>query len=259
MYDCEPGQVRDDEQERVKNVDVALDILEYLASRDKQLGVREAARLLDVPKSTVQRIFNSLAAKGVVRLDESTRQYALDYGILKLCHGFLGGNDLSAAAGPVLRDLRDATDASVCLNVRVGVQTLTVLQFESRQPLRWSMRIGVPYPLNAGAGGKLLAAYSGLSVDELRKGFDPDFGTSRANFDTFVNQLEPIRTQGYAISRGEMNPGVTALSVPVFDQQEVVAGIGLYQLDSRMTDAVIKECLQKMQEAARRIELLLAK
>ncbi|WP_067932465.1 IclR family transcriptional regulator [Alicyclobacillus kakegawensis] len=259
MSELEPMQAGDEQQNRVKNVDLALDILEYLASRDQKLGVREAARLFDVPKSTVQRIFNSLAAKGVVRLDESARQYALDYGILKLCHGFLGRNDLTAAAGPVLRGLRDDTDASVCLNVRVGVQTLTVLQFESRHPLRWSMRIGVPYPLNAGAGGKLLAAYSGLSEDQLREGFDPEYGTSRIDFATFLKQLESIRMQGYAISRGEMNPGVTALSVPIRDQQEVLAGIGLYQLDSRMTSAVIQDCIEKMQEAARRIELLMTK
>ncbi|WP_274434627.1 hypothetical protein [Alicyclobacillus sp. ALC3] len=40
------------EQERVRNVDAAIEIIQYLATPVHRLGVRETARMIDLPKST---------------------------------------------------------------------------------------------------------------------------------------------------------------------------------------------------------------
>ena len=248
--------MRDSEHDGVKNVDAALEIIEYLASSDQQLGVREAARILDMPKSTVHRIFSSLLAKGVVKLDERSKQYQLDFGIVRLCHGFLENNDLISASSPILRTIRDDTDETVCLNVRVGFQSIPVLQFESREPIRWTLRVGVPQPLNLGAGGKLLLAFSDFADQTIVNQFASAWSQMKSQ--QFLEELKTIRDKRYAVSHAELNPGVTALSVPIFSHREVVAGIGLYGLDSRITDSVISSYLDKMFKAASQISHMLA-
>ncbi|WP_274436450.1 IclR family transcriptional regulator domain-containing protein [Alicyclobacillus sp. ALC3] len=117
--------------------------------------------------------------------------------------------------------------------------------------------VGVPYPLNSGAGGKLLAAVSRLSDDELLQGFDPQFA-SGSNAQDFLAQINTVREQGYAYSHGEMNPGVVALSVPIRSHNEVVAGIGLFDLENRMTDEVVRERLANMKQSAQEIEWMLS-
>ncbi|MCL6593725.1 MAG: IclR family transcriptional regulator, partial [Alicyclobacillus sp.] len=203
-------------------------------------------------------IFNSLQANGVVRCDPVTKQYELDFGILTLSSRFLARNDLISAATPVLRALRDQTGESVCLNVRVGLSILTVLQFESKEPLRWSLQVGVPYPLNAGAGGKVLSAYSGLSDSEIAAGLQSLASGRPVELTAFQTELARVRQQGYAVSHGEINPGVTALAVPVYRQREVVASLGLYALTERLPDSAIPGLLEALRLAAEQISSMLA-
>lgn len=229
--------------ERVKNVETALDLIEYLATEQKKVGVREASRILEVPKSTVQRIFNSLAHKGMVTFDSATERYQLSFSIMKYVSRFMDKNDLVTVSSPVLRELQREIGETVCLYVPVDNQIVPILQYESEEELRYSLKVGKPYPLNVGACGKLTAAY--MEDQEQLKMVISSFEQEEAQ-QKFANELVKIREQGYAISRGEILPGVEALAVPIIYKEKFIASIGAYGPSVRMDKDVIRLYLDKL-------------
>lgn len=235
--------------ERVKNVEIALDLMEYLSTEQKKIGVREASRLLDVPKSTIQRIFNSLAHKGIVILDKESDQYQLSFKIAQFASRFIDANDLVTISSPVLRKLQEETGETVCLYVRVDYQILPILQFESEEGLRFSLNVGRPYPLNTGACGKVISAYT-IETQEDFNMILPYFTqmTEHSVVDQheFAKELESIKQQGYSISQGEMIEGVVALAVPILYKERLVASIGIYGPDVRLHQDLIGSYLDKL-------------
>lgn len=244
------------ESERVKNVEIAIDLIEYLATEQKKVGVREASRLLDAPKSTVQRIFNSLAHKGILIWDKDSDQYQLSFKIAKFASRFIDANDLVTVASPVLRKLQEETGETVCLYVRVDTQIVPLLQYESEEELRFSLKVGKPYPLNTGACGKLISAYTIETEEDFNK-LLPHFArmTEHSVVDQheLAKELEKIKQQGYAISQGEMLEGVVALAVPILQKKKLIASIGIYGPAIRIHQDLIGSYLDKLTHAQHKI------
>ena len=244
------------ESERVKNVEIAIDIMEYLATEQKKIGVREASRLLDVSKSTIQRIFNSLAEKGMVLLDKDSGQYQLSFKIAKFASRFVDSNDLVTVSSPILRQLQKETGETVCLYVRAGYQILPILQYESEEDLRVSLKVGKPYPLNTGACGKLISAYTIETQEDYNK-MQPYFARmtehSVVDQQEFEQELATIKQQGYAISQAEMLEGVMALAVPILNKERLVASIGIYGPAVRLQRDQIRSILEKLNAAQKEI------
>ena len=70
--------------------------------------------------------------------------------------------------------------------------------------------------------------------------------------------LEQTRAQGYALRSKDVRPVSNTLAVPVFENGHAMASIGLTWFSSALdTDAAVFSYLQRMQEAARDIELQL--
>jgi DNA-binding IclR family transcriptional regulator len=67
-------------------------------------------------------------------------------------------------------------------------------------------------------------------------------------------ELAEIRTQGYAVAVGELEPGFTALAAPIYDRErQVVAAISIGGSSLRLTSARHPELAVLLQMAARQI------
>ncbi len=254
------GERMSNDSERVKNVETAIDLIDYLSSEQKKIGVREASRLLDVPKSTIQRIFNSLAHKGIVMLDKELDHYQLGFKMAKYTSRFIDSNDLVTVSSPILRKLQKETGETVCLYVRVEHQILPLLQYESEEDLRVSLKVGRPYPLNTGACGKLISAYTIETQEELNRQL-PYFTrmTEHSVIDKkeFAEELVTIKQQGYSLSQGEILEGVVALAVPILHKERLVAAIGVYGPEVRLRRDLIDSYLDKLTYAQHEISIRL--
>lgn len=251
------------DSERVKNVEIAFDLIEYLADGERKVGVREASRIFDVPKSTMQRIFNSLVYKGIVLMDKETDQYQLSYKIAKFASRFMFSNDLVTISSSVLRKLQEETGETVCLYVRVDHQITPILQYESQKDLRVTLKAGKPYPLNTGACGKLTSAYmidTQEELNELLPYFSKLTEHSVVDPNDFMKELEIIKKQGYAISNSEMLEGVVALAVPILSEDQLVASIGLYgpsvRLHRDLIDIYIEKLIGAQKEITSKLSLM---
>lgn len=201
----------------MRNVLNTLRVLEEVAAR-QPVGVGELARLLEMPKSTVQRALHTLNTAGWIRpaVGEVTRwrvtTKALDVG--RHASGDLG---LREAAVPVMEELRTRTEETIHLTVPEGDRAVLIERLETSKPVRISMVLGHALPLHASANGKaMLATGPATVVDELiAQGLARYTQTTITDPAELRAELAAIRHRGYAINNGEWRPDVGSVAAAV--------------------------------------------
>jgi len=90
---------------------------------------------------------------------------------------------------------------------------------DSPSPLMSMARLGQHQPLFLGAAGRIIMAYMEPEALEavLKKNAPPDFDRTAVD-----RELTRFRRQGFAVTRGQRVPGLTAIAVPIFDLNDRV-------------------------------------
>jgi DNA-binding IclR family transcriptional regulator len=188
-------------------------------------SLTDIARRCHLSKSTTHRVLKLLERSRLVVEDTINRRYYLGPLLKKLASNPASTHRrLLAAADAEMRRLAELTEETVAMDTFVGIQYVPLREIPSRQDLKVtqeSRKAGPPYSgLYAGAAVKVLL--SQLDDDKLKTILDHvsiHRETERTVTDKTLlkAQLNEIRQQGYAISRGERVPGVMSISAPVRD------------------------------------------
>ncbi len=177
----------------VAAVDRALRVLCAFRSGDQALTLAALASRTGLYKSTVLRMLASLEhARLVVRTSEGA--YTLGPEVARLHSVFTASFALDQVVLPVLREVVAATQESAAFHVRQGDQRLCLYRVDSPHVVRDHIKAGDLLPLERGAGGRVLCAFSGAPGAIY----------------------EHIRKQGYAETDGDRVPGLSGISAPVF-------------------------------------------
>ncbi|MCJ0763317.1 IclR family transcriptional regulator [Variovorax terrae] len=171
----------------------ALQIMEAFGVAEAHLSLAELSRRCGMHKTTVLRLARTLAQSGymVQREDGDWR--------LGPAAGWLGmryqsGFDVNNVVEPTLRELSRTTGESASFYVREGDIRACISRVEGPQSVRHHVRMGERLPLDKGAPGRVILAFSGASG----------------------KVYEEIRQRGYHMSLGEREPEVSSVAAPVF-------------------------------------------
>jgi len=205
----------------VPALDRAIQVLYLFKNgQNKEYGVSEISRMLNLNKSTVHNILNTLAHHNFLVQNEVTRRYRLGPALAELGGLVRSQMDIRELARPYLRRLMEQTNASILLSVLDGATITIVDKEEPLATLRVAASIGMRIPFCAGASGKAFLAYLPAErVDELLadpglKDFTP---TSIIDPDHYRATLATVREQGYAVDDNEEYlQDVGAIAVPIF-------------------------------------------
>ncbi|WP_436663847.1 IclR family transcriptional regulator [Alicyclobacillus acidoterrestris] len=226
----------------VRSVERALDILLCFAKSPRELSLSEIAREVGLHKSTAHRLLLSLQAKGFVRKQAGSDKYILGWSILELLGNVYLSDELTTLALPEMTKLRDITGETVSLYIRSGIERIRIQAVESNEPIRNVAAIGQTYPLYIGASGKVLLAFADEAVvDEvfLRECLPQDFSRTE-----LLQQLDKIRSDGYAMSIQERDLGASAIAAPVFGRNhECIASLSISGPVSRFTVEKMNQCV----------------
>jgi DNA-binding IclR family transcriptional regulator len=159
-YPVKEPQVSSADSGGVAAVDRALLLLASFRAGDRSLSLGELAARAGLVKSTTLRLLASLAHFGFVRKLEDGR-YALGPEVARLQAVYTASFSLEGAVMPVLRELVQRTRESAIYHVRQGDARLCLYRVDSPQPLRDHVQVGDLLPLDRGAGGRVLLAFSG--------------------------------------------------------------------------------------------------
>ncbi|TDD35612.1 IclR family transcriptional regulator [Actinomadura sp. KC06] len=232
-----PRQTRATEQARggersgqsASTVERAADVLVLFAEAgSRTLGVTEIADALGLSKPAVHRILTSLRSRGLLRLDEETRRYALGLTAMRLGLAYLDHIDVRRLAAPDLVALSGQTRETATLSVRAGAQRVYVDQVTPDREVIMSVSLGVPFPLHAGASSKAFLAFlPGPEIDECLAAGRLSRLTDRTvvDRDALRAELAAIRRRGYARSFAERQSGAASVAAPVFDHHGVPAAV----------------------------------
>lgn len=182
-------------------VDRAISILSAFRPGDGALSVTELAERTRLYKSTVLRLLASLAHGGLLRKTPEGL-WALGREISRLASLYTASFSLEDVVLPAMHELVARTGESVAFHVRQGDQRLCLFRVDSPQLLRDHVQAGDVLPLDRGAGGRVLMAFSGA------KG----------------RIYDRIRKDGYIHATGDRIPGLVGVSAPVWKAPDELAG-----------------------------------
>jgi DNA-binding IclR family transcriptional regulator len=209
------------------------------------MGVRAIARRLKLSPTIVQRLINSLAARGYIEKAGDSGNYRLGHRSLAL--GASGEHDFDyiVTARAELERLRERRVNGFVSVLRNG-RAIYLLAIQADGPITIRVTPGSEMPLHSTAAGKvLLAALPDAEVRKLlgpRKmaAITPHTITDPA---TLVASLARVRSLGYATVIEENIPGVLSVGAPIRDRTGgVVAALSVAfpkYLDSGLTVATV--------------------
>ena len=208
-------------------VDRALSLLCTFRAGDAALSLAELAERTRLYKSTALRLLASLEHARLLQRQADGR-YALGAELARLHAVYAASFSLEAQVLPVLHELVDATRESAAFHVRQGEQRLCLFRVDSPQLLRDHIRAGDLLPLDRGAGGRVLLAFSGMRG----------------------KRYDAIRRDGFVTLSGDRVPGLTGISAPVWQAGGMLAGaLTLTLPDPRMQPRFAKQ----LRDAAQRL------
>ena len=213
----------------VAAVDRALSLLAAYQEGDRSLTLNDLAARTGLVKSTVLRLLASLAHFGFVRRDPEGR-YTLGPEIARLHSIYTRSFSLESTVLPELQALVDRTRESAVFHVRQGDLRLVLYRVDSPQPIRDHVKVGDVMPLDRGAGGRVLSAFSGAEG----------------------SLYERIRREGVVAVVGDRSPELAGIAAPVFKAGGELAGaVTLTMPTNRFTSAHV----EPVKQAARAISL----
>lgn len=187
--------------------------LELLAKAERPLSIAELADQLSVHRSIVYRIVRTLEDHRLLARDGHGR-LSPDIGLTVLARSVK--STLQTAALPELSDLANDLAMTAFLVVEDDGEAVTVESVEPRHSVvHVSYKPGIRHPVERGAPGLALLA-GAPPVDGERP------------------EVTEARSRGWVATHGEVLTGMRAVSAPVLDGRDDVAGaVSVVYVDSR--------------------------
>lgn len=239
---------------QLQTVDRALAILLAFDHIQPEWGVTDLARKLDLPTSNVQRILATLAGRGFLRVNETSRKYRLGPAMWHIASLWERTAGLDQLARKELKSLASLTGRSALLSIPDGTHARVVSVYEGQLGPQNSAQFQHSlYPAHAGAAPRayfcFLDAHTCRSLLRERPlGRFSD--TTPTNWSTFKRIMKETRALGYALSEGEFNEHTRGLGVPVLVSGQPLASLTILE-DRRKTNDPILSWLPELEQAAR--------
>jgi len=207
-------------------LDRALNVLEALVEPGDVTNLADIAARSRLPKPTVHRILQTLAARGYARHLGDGR-YAPGTQILGLAGHLEESLDLAEVARPAMRVLQQLLPETVHFAVLRDHQAAYVEKLEGRRAFRMASRVGMLVPLHCTAIGKAALAFLSPEDRHARLGPQPFERRTPRTITTVYElekELELIRSRGFAIDDQENEEDIRCVGAAVFDHRGQVTG-----------------------------------
>lgn len=214
----------------------ALSLMEAFEVGESALSLAELSRRAQMHKTTALRLARTLAqSQYMVQMEDG--QWRLGPAAGWLGARYQAGFDVNNVVEPVLHELVNLTGESASFYVREGNIRACVARVEGPRSVRHHVRVGERLPLNRGAPGRVILAFSGASGEPY----------------------ESIRKRGYHLSIGEREAEVSSASAPVFGLNwRLLGSMCISGPSSRLTKAKLEKHAKAVIRAANELSYALA-
>jgi DNA-binding IclR family transcriptional regulator len=237
-----------------------LSALALFTLEDPEWTVEAAAEKLDVSTSTAYRYFRNLTTFGFLSSISGGR-YILGPAIIALDWQLRLQDPLIRVSRPIMERLvkRSGGDCISLLCRRFRQQVMCVHQAYEHEPdYAVSYERGRPMGLYRGAASRIILA--NLPNRVVKRLWETDAaGLEDAGLGTtwaeFREQLRKIRSAGFSITRGQVDPGMVGIAAPIWEPGSQIPGsVSIVMPESVITASDIAERSALVEAAAREID-----
>ena len=237
------------EAQGVRSVQRALDILSLLTEQRPMVSTRDIVEATGLAKTTVIRLVQTLEQSGL--LWATSNGYMAGPGLWRWAHLARQSWELPPETQRMMRDLAARQRETVNLYVARDIVRVCIAQQESPQPLRHVVHVGDELPLWGGASAKVLLQDAPPNL-LLRVARSSPYGEAHTR--RLQEWIDEAVRQGYAVSHGEREDGLSAVAVPVIGRSgSVVAALSLSGPTMRFPDERVADYAADLRQVARRM------
>lgn len=249
------------QEPRIQSLARADAILAVVMSYDGPIGLSTLSETLELNKTTVFNLAESLVVLGYLERTAQPKGYRLGLRCLELGRHVAKSLPLLELSRPALRELCQKTGETVNLAAPYLREAIILEALQSHHAVRATAYAGSKSSYHSSACGKAIFAYLPL---EQRRWLYGAVGLKRLTEYTIcnVNELEAdlanIREKGFAIDNQENELGAYCVAMPIFGPfNEIVGSISVSGLIQRMTPPLIDEAVALLKEHTTHISQML--
>jgi len=223
----------------IQSLEKAINILYLFSHKKHTWGITEIAKALNMQKSTVFRLVDTMVKNGIMRKTNDNQRYRLGLKLFELGGVVFSEFHLKDIANKYIHDLSEKCGETVHMGILNETSILSIESSDTRNSLRPAILIGKTSPLHCTGIGKALFAFlDKTEQNELLNKITLDKYTNNTitKFELFVIELENIRERGYAVDDMEHEFGVRCIAAPIFDHtNKVIASLSISGPSVRVT------------------------
>lgn len=217
-----------------QSLERALELLNKLADGPKRLG--PLAEDLQIHKSTVLRLLQTLERQGFVRREGDPPEFTLGFRLVELSQSLLEQVDIRRVAAAPLKSLGEQTGETIHLAILDGAEVVYLDKVESVHPVRMYSKVGARAPAYCTGVGKILLAYTDEALwpaMELHRFTDQTITTR----DGLRAAAAEIRARGWGRDEREHEEAIRCIAAPVFGSSgaNAVAAVSVSVPASRLS------------------------
>jgi len=240
----------------VQSVVRALEIL-HCFEKEPTLGISEISEYMDLSKSTIYGLVNTLTSYGYLEQLPQSKKYKLGIKLFEQGNLVQRRMDIRSEARPWCKLLADKYRTTAHLATHSDGDIIYVDKVDNTDSVVIYSQVGKRAPMHCTGVGKALLAYlpmdyldSFIFTRPLARMTDKTI-TSR---EALLEELKKIREQGYSVDNEEIEPGLHCIAAPIFDHQNKVSmAISISFPYGRLWDINWDEAVRDVQYYARQI------
>lgn len=250
------------EQDVVKAVDHAFDVLEAFNGKSDELGVTELSKTLGLSKNNVFRLLATFELRGYIEQNRKTENYRLGLKVFELGQIYKHQSGLLRQARPILKEMVAECDESAYIAIMREGDVVYLDMVDTTKSIKVISRVGLRVPAYCTAIGKAQLAYeSEDEIDRLYGGKLLQRFTKNTitEMEKLRSELNQVAAENVGIDNGEYEEEIKCVGVPIRDYtRRVVAGICISAPSFRMSkDRIKKELTPLVKDAGMKISMKL--
>jgi len=235
----------------IRTINKTFEIIEIICESSNGASLAHISSSIGLSRNATFRILKTLAAKGIIEMDEHTSFYTLGFCSATLAQKMLRNMSVINYAHPVLEQLANRLDEAIYLTVPKNDEVLFLDMVDCNQQIKTAPLLGRIVPFFTNAAGKVMKCFERDIIEKVfkKRGRPKD---NMPDLNALDNELAEIRQKGVAVDRGGLGEGIISVAVAIRDYSgKIIGAITLIGPAFRMLGGRLeKEIIPSMQEEA---------
>ncbi len=236
----------------IQSVQKALKVLKIFDSTHQEMTLTELSNISSISKGSMIRILTTLQKENFISYNEKNKKYQLGIALYKLGNNVFNFSDLVNVARPYLEDSTKRMKMIAHLGSLYNNKVILVDRVYPSQDyyaLDLDSTIGGDLQVHSTGVGKIITAFATKNLQDQLIGscsFEKITDNTITDKEVFIDLLQKIRKQGYAINCGEHEDFLKCITYPIFDYTGEICGALSFTGIISSFDKIEDECHEEL-------------